>query len=176
MWFGTVCMCMQLCSFILAASSLVIAGLAGGNPPVDSAHQMDFWVGSWKCAGETHGPNGKTTPSVAENVITKEYGGHVIHEHFKMKGFNGASMSVYNVSRKIWEQTWVDDSGSYLALSGGFADGKMSLAMAPDSAGRVKRMVFSNISHEKFDWDWQGSKDGKTWNTLWHLHYTRVGK
>jgi hypothetical protein len=140
----------------------------------DPARQLDFWVGKWKCEGESQGPKGKLTKTSCRNNVTSEMGGHVIHEHFTMQGFNGTSLSVYNPAKKIWQQTWVDDSGSYLAFTGSFADGKMALSMEPDAQGRVKRMVFSNITHAGFDWDWQGSKDGKTWNPLWHLHYTRI--
>jgi hypothetical protein len=39
----------------------------------------------------------------------------------------------------------------------------------------VKRMVFYNITKEKFDWDWESSKDsGKTWNLSWQIHYLRA--
>jgi len=156
---------------------LVVGGVCLSTKvvPSDPTHQFDFWVGSWKCEGESRPPNGKTTKTVAQNVITKEFGGHVIHEHFSMKGFNGGSLSVYNPQDKHWHQTWVDDSGGYLVFTGGFADGKMTLSMQPGHDGSVKRMVFSNIESSNFDWDWQRSTDqGKTWMTTWHLHYTRA--
>ena len=156
---------------------LLVGGLsiAVWHAPKDPSHQFDFWVGTWNCEGEMHPPSGKVLKTVAKNVITKEFGGHVIHEHFSMKGLNGGSLSVYNSRDKQWHQTWVDDSGSYLAFVGGYADGKMTLSMQRGPDGSTKRMVFSNIASSSFDWDWQRSMDdGKTWTTAWHLHYTRV--
>lgn len=151
--------------------------LSAGATKKDPARQFDFWVGTWKCSGEMHPPNGKITSTKASNHITSDMSGHVIHEHFKMQGLNGESFSVYNSQTKVWQQTWVDDSGSYIALKGGFEDGKMTLATEPQSNGRMNRMVFHNITPKSFDWDWEGSPDsGKTWNLRWHLHYERAGK
>ena len=32
-----------------------------------------------------------------------------------------------------------------------------------------------NITEDKFDWNWESSKDnGKTWKLNWKLHYSRV--
>jgi hypothetical protein len=160
----------------LISLSLVSAllGVAGLQAPKDPARQLDFWIGKWKCEGDSYSPDGKATKTTARNEITLEMNDHVIHEHFSMDGLNGGSLSVYNPNKKIWQQTWVDDSGGYLALSGGFADGKMTLAMEPDAKGNIRRMVFSNIAKDSFDWDWMLSKDkGATWNVMWHLHYTR---
>ena len=38
-------------------------------------------------------------------------------------------------------------------------------------------MVFKNITHDEFDWSWEGSKDGgKTWTVVWPIHYKRKCK
>jgi len=144
-------------------------------PPAET-HQFDFWVGTWKASGISYGPGDKQTHTDATNVITRDFGGHVVHENFKMAGLNGMSVSVYTPATKMWRQTWVDDQGSYIALSGSFADGKMTLqtALRQHSANR---MVFSNITASEFDWDWEATTDdGKTWKPAWRLHYTRVKK
>jgi len=167
---------MQL--FVFGAMSLLMVGGAGKwQAPKDPSHQLDFWVGEWKCSGEMHGANGQVTKTNAQNSITREYGGHVIHEHFKMAGLNGMSVSVYNPQKKIWQQTWADDGGGYIVLTGAYANDKMTLATTPGPKGGTSRMVFSNITKSSFDWDWEGSKDsGKTWTLQWHLHYVRKPK
>lgn len=145
--------------------------------PQAEAKQFDFWVGNWKASGESFGPGGKAKHTDAENSITHTMAGHVIQEKFKMPGLNGMSVSVYDPSAKLWRQTWVDDNGGYIALTGTFADGKMTLRTIPrqDRPNAASRMVFSNINSDSFDWDWQSSQDaGVTWKTAWHLHYTRV--
>ena len=39
------------------------------------------------------------------------------------------------------------------------------------------RMVFSNITHDAFDWSWDRSDDdGKTWKAMWVIHYARASE
>lgn len=53
------------------------------------------------------------------NQINREYGGCVIHEHYVTgKGYSGESLNIYDASRKVWHQTWVDNSGLLLMLEG----------------------------------------------------------
>jgi hypothetical protein len=139
--------------------------------------QLDFWVGKWKCEGASHAPDGKVQPTKGTNEITKDMDGHVVHEHFSMGSFKGESWSVYAPKAKKWRQTWVDNSGAYIALVGEFSAGRMVLeTTGPNQPAAVrKRMVFSDIKKDSFDWNWEATQDnGKTWNLEWHLHYTRT--
>ena len=146
-------------------------------PP--ETHQFDFWIGKWKCSGESFDANGKSTRTEATNSIERTFDGHVIRENFKMRGLNGTSVSVFDPAAKLWRQTWVDDQGSYIALAGTCVEGKMTLQTLPrpDRPKAASRMVFSNVAADSFDWDWQSSRDaGATWTLVWHLHYVRVKK
>ena len=41
----------------------------------------------------------------------------------------------------------------------------------------ILRMVYYNITNGSFDWDWEKSTDnGKNWNIMWKIHYTRISK
>ncbi|HVT11373.1 MAG TPA: DUF1579 family protein [Fimbriimonadaceae bacterium] len=159
---------------LLLSASVALAQKV--EPPVET-HQFDFWVGEWKCSGDSYGPDGKATRTEASNTITRDLGGHVVRENFRMNGLNGSSVSVYDPSAKLWRQTWVDDQGGYIALTGSFEGGKMTLTTLPrpDRPKASSRMVFSNIKADSFDWDWETSRDaGRTWKLAWHLHYTRA--
>src|SRR5689334_9355916 len=75
-------------------------------------HQFDFWVGTW----QTHLPNGKI---VGINQIQSEYDGCVIHERFAgARNYTGESLNTYDATRKLWHQTWVDNTGTLLVLEG----------------------------------------------------------
>lgn len=140
----------------------------------DPAHDLDFWVGKWSCEGELYDAAGKVTKTAGRNEITKILGDKVVRESFSMEGFNGLSVSAYDPAKKVWRQTWVDDSGSYLSFAGGYDNGLVILSMEPTKDGKVKRMVFHNIKETSFDWKWESSTDsGKTWRLLWLLHYKR---
>jgi hypothetical protein len=144
------------------------------TPIPPETKEFAFWVGSWTCEGTLFGP--PDTKTTGSNRITVDFGGHVVHEHFAMQGLRGESWSVYIAAAKKWRQTWVDDSGSYIALEGGLSDGKMILTTLPNASkpNFKSRMTFYNISKQSFDWDWEGSQDaGTTWKLNWRLHYTR---
>ena len=134
--------------------------------------QFDFWIGNWKLTynDTVH----------ASNTVTKNLDGCVTYEHFSDPStkFNGNSWSVYNVKTKKWQQTWVDNQGGYIVLSGSFENGKMELYTEPFTLNGTKvqqRMVYYNITSKNFDWNWEQTRDeGKTWKTNWKIHYERI--
>lgn len=139
--------------------------------------QFDFWVGEWEANWEKNAqmPAGKGT-----NTIVKHFDGCVIEEQFdgvEMIGLRGMSVSTYVPQAKQWKQTWVDNQGSYLDFTGEFKNGEMILvreATTPKGVKVHQRMVWKNITKEKFDWNWEASQDGgKTWKVNWAIVYTR---
>ena len=94
--------------------------------------QFDFWLGKW----EVLKPDGTVAGS---NRIEKEYDGCVVHERYvNVQGYTGESLNIYDASRKVWHQTWVDNSGLLLLLEGQFNGKSMILeGTARDAAGRT---------------------------------------
>ena len=137
--------------------------------------QFDFWVGEW--IAEWSGENGKI--ETGTNTVTKILSGCAVQENFSTsdKTFIGTSLSVYSPKKKIWQQTWVDNSGAYLDFTGNMDGGKMILSRkGKDKDGNeiMQRMVFYNITKESFDWNWEASTDeGKTWELKWKINYKR---
>ncbi len=164
---------------MIAINSIALASLlvVQPSPASDQAKAFDFWVGNWSCAGDSFDAAGKATKTEATNSIAKILDSKVVEENFKMGTFVGTSHSVYDPAAKLWRQTWVDNQGSYIALTGKFAIGKMILQTIPNplKPKTASRMVFKNIKKDSFDWNWESSVDAaKTWKLAWHLHYTRV--
>jgi hypothetical protein len=136
------------------------------------ASQFDFWVGEWDLTWNdtVHGTN----------TILKIMDGCTVNENFKSPSmkYNGSSWSVYNTRKNIWEQTWVDNMGGYIALTGKYENNEMTLTTAsqklPGGKEIISRMVFFNIARGNFDWRWQSTTDnGATWQTNWLIHYKR---
>lgn len=164
-------------------ASMLLAGLAAAPVSAETVspqcageefRQLDFWVGTWDLAWE----GGK-----GENIITREFNDCVIRENFADLSpatdgslpFRGTSVSTYFAPAGLWRQTWVDNQGSYFALTGGpQADGTFVLTNArlSDSAPHL-RMVFANITPDGLTWHWQASEDGVTWQDRWVITYTR---
>ena len=169
----------RISAALLAA--LFQAGFALAQAPAPpcstpEARQFDFWVGNWEATWKN--PDGSTAKGT--NVIESVLGGCAVHENFTGAGAQpliGKSYSVYSPRLKKWQQTWVDNSGGYLELSGQFADGRMVLmreGMLGNGKPGRQRMTFYNIEKDKFDWDWDTSEDGGvTWTLRWRINYTR---
>ena len=148
---------------------------AQNNPkPCSSpeASQFDFWVGDWTLY---------TADTITgTNTIYKVMDGCTIQENFNSPGssYTGKSWSVYNPQTKLWQQTWVDNQGEYISLTGKFEAGKMTLVTPskkmPNGREMIFRMIFYNINKDSFDWSWEGSSDaGLTWKLNWQIHYIR---
>jgi hypothetical protein len=135
-------------------------------------HQLDFWVGNWVVTDTT--PGAKNPPGT--NTISRIYGGKVIHENFKMGTFEGQSWSAFDPKNKIWRQTWVDNSGGYIAMKILRVGKDLAIQTIPNPKAplNASRMVFYDVTKESFNWRWEGTTDGgKTWKLNWRLHYQR---
>ena len=133
------------------------------------ATSFDFWLGDWDCVFDG---------GTARNSISRDFAGHVVTEQFQIltpKPWTGMSVSVYNPSLDLWRQTWVDESGSYWHFVGSLVDGDPSFGTPePVDADRTyKRMVFSNIRKDSFDWRWESSSDQAEWTENWAIRYQR---
>ncbi len=159
--------------------NLVAEGEDPPAPPLadlpPEAAQFDFWMGDWDVrVGRRPGPQPDPQESLDGRVVLESFDGS--------PGMNlrGTSVSVFDVGLGKWRQTWVDNQGSYLDLTGGWE------ADAPDGPRMVwtmqrtvndkpvqLRMVFANITADAFDWRWQSSEDGATWQDRWAIRYSR---
>lgn len=140
----------------------------GGITGMEPENQFDFWLGEWEV---TWGEDGNGT-----NHIKRILDDKVIQEHFVGGDLHGLSFSAYDPERNLWCQTWVDNNGTYLDFTGGFADGRMILTRDAIVKGEKckQRMVWHNIEESRFDWHWERSDDsGITWRVLWQIKYVR---
>lgn len=168
---------------VFLAVGIILSGLFGNGqtsnqPPCSypQSSQFDFWIGEWDLTWNDtlHGTN----------RIEKIFGNCTIHENFsdQRSNFFGQSWSVYNANYNQWQQTWVDNQGGYIALTGGMVADSMILkteertvpASISPTGKIINRMVFYNIKPNSFDWSWESSVDGgKVWTPKWQIHYQR---
>ncbi len=131
---------------------------------------LDFWLGTWDAVWDGgHGTN----------TVTREDGGHAIIERFEAvepEPFRGTSLSAFDALEGRWRQFWVDSQGSQWSFTGGPADEGFVLTAheRKDGITVLKRMVFSDVSEDAFNWRWERSDDdGITWAPLWAIAYRR---
>jgi len=136
--------------------------------------EFDFWIGEWDL---TWAENGR-----GRNVITKILDGKVVQEQFASVPADGSpdlvgmSVSVYNAQMAQWQQTWVDNQGSYLDFVGGMVDDKMILSRQAVVNGEPvqQRMVWADIEPDSINWRWERSSDEVvTWQVVWAINYRR---
>lgn len=142
-----------------------------GNCSAPEARQFDFWIGQWALSWEG---------GAGTNHVRSILGGCVIEENFTDPGsqFYGRSVSTFSARTGQWQQTWVDNNATYLDFVGGMEGATMVLSRSfANAEGQtvMQRMVFYNIEHAQFDWNWERSLDGgQSWDLLWKIHYERV--
>ena len=147
-----------------AVALVVIAGCA--HAPVapiatapnktcaSAAHrELDFWIGDWDVA--IHARQSPTSDAWGNarghQHVEAILGGCAIAEHFTGDGpgtpWAGASYS--SLQPQGWRQTWVDDSGGYLALDGTPEGRAVTLYAEPREIGGPKfqmRMVYDHVT------------------------------
>lgn len=164
--------------FLLLASVIsFIAGAQSQNPcSSEQAHQFDFWIGDWDVYHTT------ADTIVGHNLITPVANGCALLENWTgATGFVGTSINKYNFSTKMWEQMWVDMSGSTLHIKGAYRDGKMILENeqpARSGKGTVKnKITYYNNADGTVRQHWEFSNDqGKTWQSAFDGLYRKVKK
>ena len=111
--------------------------------------------------------------------MTRELRGCVVQEHWSgAGGGNGTSFNHYDAARKVWHQSWVDDSGGILLLDGGWRDGSMVLSGShPGRAPGVTvtdRITWTPRADGSVRQWWQVTRDGgATWTTVFDGIYRR---
>ena len=160
---------MSLRDFIIAALGATAVSAASAGCEAPAYREFDFWVGDW----QVHTPSGKLAGT---NRIEREYGGCVLHERYATpSGYSGESLNIYDASRKVWHQTWVDSSGTLLLLEGGLLDGRMVLEGKTTKEGRDTRHRITwtpnpNGSVRQF---WESTDAEGKWTTAFDGLYTR---
>jgi hypothetical protein len=155
---------------LLAGSPLSAQNTPSFGCPGAEHRQFDFWVGTWEV---TVGAN-----LAGRNIITAEEDGCLIHEHWTgSRGGTGQSFNFYDAVSKQWHQVWVDNQGTYLHLTGGYADNKMRFtgsAVGPGGQAVPQQLTFFRNADGTVRQLWQTSADGgTTWTTVFDGLYRK---
>jgi hypothetical protein len=156
---------------LLAVIALLVSAAALAGPCDAPEHrQFDFWIGPWVVKT----PEGK---EIASSRIESEYGGCVIHEHYAASGgFSGESLNVFDARRKVWHQSWVDNSGAMAQLEGTLVDGRMILegqAVAPNGQPRTNRITWTPNADGTVRQLWETKGQDGIWKTAFDGRYHR---
>lgn len=166
---------MRFMMVLISGWLLILCGpaLAQNSPSacVSADHKaFDFWIGQWNVLT----PDGKLAGT---NSIKKDLAGCVLHESYSTgRGYSGQSFNIYDASRKVWHQTWVDSAGALLVLEGGLRDGRMVLegqSINPDQSITKQRISWTANPDGSVRQLWESAGLDGVWTVVFDGKYSR---
>lgn len=156
---------------VFSVIACAFASAVSAAPCDDPAfREFDFWIGEW----QVRRPDGTLSGA---SRIERGYGGCVLHERYTgQRGYSGESLNIYDRSRKVWHQTWVDSAGTLLLLEGRFMGGKMTLegqTVAEDGKATRHRITWTPNADGSVRQFWESTDAQGKWATTFDGLYTR---
>lgn len=129
---------------------------------------LDFWIGEWNVTTEKGEPAG-------QNVISKVLDGCVIVEDWHdVRGESGRGTHRFDIRSERWLQTWVDNRGRTMELTGEAGQGVMRWTRTEPN-GAVERSELRRVTADRLEQRGERSIDhGKTWTSMFHFFYQRA--
>jgi hypothetical protein len=129
-----------------------------------SYRQFDFWAGDWDVF-EVGSPI-----QVAHAKVDLILNGCVLREDYQgADGHKGQSFTIYDVSRKVWHQSWVTNRGELLLIEGGIEHGTMVLTGEDRAKGVLVRGTWKPEKGNVRETAVTSSDNGKTWKPWFDL-------
>ncbi len=159
--------------FFLFLSSGLLSQTADCKCCSENHSAFDFWVGSWEVTN-------KDGSKAGNNIITKVEGGCALRENWTSAspGYTGTSLNFYDSKTKKWEQLWIDNSGTYLKLTGNKIGNQMILSSQEfehaDGKLYVNRITWTVNKDRTVRQLWEVLYEGKVANVLFDGLYSRI--
>lgn len=161
--------------FSIASSHGVVAATSETTVPpcaTPQHRQFNFWVGDWDVFDTATGQR------AGRNTVNNLLNGCTVQEHWQgIGGDTGTSLNVYDTVDHRWHQTWVDNHGGLLELSGTFNAGKMLLiGRRTNRRGRnvIDRIVWIPEADGRVRQVWTASEDsGRVWHVVFDGTYVK---
>jgi hypothetical protein len=176
--------CIAATFFTMLFACHTTAQSPAGTPPPAAvpgctsaeSRQLDFWVGHWSVS-----PKAAPARKTATSLIEKLYSGCAIRENWMpLQGGAGGSFSSYLPGKNVWQQLWVDSSGSWVTFTGGWDGHAMILEGVWPQPGHPQqrtRMSYRLLPDGTVEQSGVTSDDeGKTWQPGFDLIYTRLSE
>lgn len=168
------CAVMAICLLTAPRHADATPAMTSNSCTAEVYRHFDFWLGDW----DTYRikDNKPTDTSVARNRVTSILDGCALHEAYtRTDGYAGESFTSYDITRKVWHQTWVSNQGELNVMEGTQQGNRIVLTgSVVDAQGTQLQRV---------SWEpWQGgvrevcegSRDGgKTWTVLFDIQFRK---
>ena len=158
--------------FILWSAFTLSAQQEHCNCCTEDHSAFDFWLGSWEVKL-------KDGTIAGENRIEKIQGGCVLLENWTSSNgnFTGTSYNFFNAEAGLWEQLWLDSSGTILKLSGRRVGNQMILQSErttnEDGSETIQRITWTLLSDGNVRQVWEVLRNGVPAGELFNGLYKR---
>ena len=156
-----------------AKPAVSLATAQAAQCPDPEFRQFDFWMGDWDTFESDH----SVPESIARARVTPIAAGCAIHELYEQTdGLIGDSILSYDPVRKVWQQTWVDNRGSLIVISGAFKDG--AVTMEGEMRLRNGKMFLQRITWKAEregvrEFSMRSKDGGKTWEPFFDVLFKK---
>jgi hypothetical protein len=160
----------------LAANRSAQSASPAQNPPAKTEaaacsapeyRQFDFWLGDWDAFEFVGGA------TVARTHVDSILKGCVLHEIYEQPdGYRGESFTIYDVTRKVWHQSWVTNRGRLLTIEGTMQNGEITLSgvdRTDEGAERHVRGTWKPVSGGVRETAFTSTDGGATWKPWFDL-------
>lgn len=151
------------------------AAASGVETPCSGAEyrQLDFWLGDWDVF-DSDAPQGA---AIARARIERIAGACAIHELYEQgDGLIGDSILSRDAVSRQWQQTWVTNRGSLMAITGNFEGGVLVLegdVHAGTGETVRQRIAWQTRGDEVREWALVSKDGGKTWSPAFDVVFRR---
>ena len=149
---------------LLASGDTASARFSSAEAPAPSSctspayRQFDFWAGDWDVL-DVDSPT-----KVAHARVDLILDGCVLREDYQgADGHKGQSFTIYDATRKVWQQSWVTNRGESLIIQGQFEDGEMVLSGEDHAKGALVRGTWKPTNGNVREIAVTSTDGGKTW-------------
>lgn len=134
--------------------------------------EFDFWLGQWQVSSAT------SKQLSYSKIIQINNGCGLLEEYKTSTGFQGKSLNIFDAQTQQWHQTWIDNTGYLLKLSGGIEGSRMVMTGTNNSKdGKIilNKITWTPLKNGDVRQHWQTSTtQGKTWKTIFDGLYHQV--
>ncbi len=156
-----------------AQTAAPAADPAGPRCPAPEFRQFDFWVGDW----DTFETDNSAPDSIARARVAPIAAGCAIHELYEQTdGLIGDSILSYDAAKKVWQQTWVTNRGSFMYLTGVFKDGIVTLegeSHLRDGRTVNMRITWKSEGQHVREYAMSSTDGGKKWEPAFDVTFKR---
>ena len=164
---------MRLASLLLILTTATSSAQQSSACSAPQLRQFDFLIGDWEVS-DVRGQR------LGANRIERVLDGCALYETWiGVNGSRGHGFHAWDPSDNKWHQSWFDNNGTILNISGGIINGEMVMEgerQLADGTRQLERITWTPNADGTIRQLWQSSRDhGMRWTVTFDVLYRRRG-